>query len=517
MFKKLSLIQRITILFSIVLFLLISISAFSIYNLNRLNHRAEYLKKNVIQQILTASEMKIAVIQVQQWLTDISATRGEPGFDDGFQEAETWAKTYRDKSQIFKTFVDPNSEIFKTNIELDKIFEEFYSLGKDMANTYIKKGPSEGNKFMSTFDPTAEKMTNKLEELNVGVIKPIEAEFYKIASLIDRTNNLLVVVSLFVVFTTLILITLNVKSIRKSIFNFIEKLVTDTEIVNESALKNYDLSNLLSSSVQEQASAIQEIAATGEEISQMAQKNTDVIKHAVSAANEQQELSKKASQSINQLKNTIEVMNQINDELINIAAINADRGKKLIDVFNNLKEETKIIDDIVFQTKLLSFNASVEASRAGEHGKGFAVVAEEVGKLAILSGNASKMISELVADSSVKMQSTTSDIVDSIESEVNKAKLQMQYIAEELEKNYFLTNEIANKSAEVVEILVSVDGASKEQKLGVEQLNTALMEIEKANNGNAQISHSTSETSKVVKMKAEEFNKLVSDLQVFVG
>jgi methyl-accepting chemotaxis protein len=210
-------------------------------------------------------------------------------------------------------------------------------------------------------------------------------------------------------------------------------------------------------------------------------------------------------------------MNQINNELINIAAINAERGKKLIDVFANLKEETKIIDDIVLQTKLLSFNASVEASRAGEHGKGFAVVAEEVGKLAILSGNASKMISELVAESSTTMQSTTSDIVDSIESEVNKAKKQMHYIAEELEKNYTLTNEIALKSAEVANILVSVDGASKEQKLGVEQLNTALMEIEKANNGNAQISHSSSETSKIVKLKAEEFNKLVTDLQVFVG
>ncbi|MBC7465119.1 MAG: hypothetical protein H7256_03945 [Bdellovibrio sp.] len=44
--------------------------------------------------------------------------------------------------------------------------------------------------------------------------------------------------------------------------------------------------------------------------------------------------------------------------------------------------KTKVINDIVFQTKLLSFNASVEAARAGEHGKGFAVVAEEVGKLA---------------------------------------------------------------------------------------------------------------------------------------
>lgn len=69
-----------------------------------------------------------------------------------------------------------------------------------------------------------------------------------------------------------------------------------------------------------------------------------------------------------------------------------------------IAEKTKVINEIVFQTKLLSFNASVEAARAGEQGKGFAVVAEEVGNLATMSGNAAQDISNMLGESTAKVQ-----------------------------------------------------------------------------------------------------------------
>lgn len=73
-------------------------------------------------------------------------------------------------------------------------------------------------------------------------------------------------------------------------------------------------------------------------------------------------------------------------------------------VILEIAEKTKVINEIVFQTKLLSFNASVEAARAGEQGKGFAVVAEEVGNLATMSVNAAQDISNMLGESTAKIQ-----------------------------------------------------------------------------------------------------------------
>jgi methyl-accepting chemotaxis protein len=86
-------------------------------------------------------------------------------------------------------------------------------------------------------------------------------------------------------------------------------------------------------------------------------------------------------------------MNKSNDEISSIVKVIAEIGDK-----------TKVINDIVFQTKLLSFNASVEAARAGEQGKGFAVVAEEVGNLATMSGKAAEEISSMLGDSMGKVE-----------------------------------------------------------------------------------------------------------------
>ena len=98
--------------------------------------------------------------------------------------------------------------------------------------------------------------------------------------------------------------------------------------------------------------------------------------------------------------------------------------QEVVEIIQEIEEKTKAIDEIVFQTKLLSFNASVEAERAGEHGRGFSVVAQEVGNLAQLSGKSASGINEILGesikrvksishDNSVKVDEGTSSVIES--------------------------------------------------------------------------------------------------------
>lgn len=78
--------------------------------------------------------------------------------------------------------------------------------------------------------------------------------------------------------------------------------------------------------------------------------------------------------------------------------------KEILEVIPLIKKKTNIIDEIVFKTQLLSFNASIEAERAGENGRGFSVVAQEIGNLAQTSGSAASDISDLIKSSLKKSQ-----------------------------------------------------------------------------------------------------------------
>lgn len=115
-----------------------------------------YNKKEyeIYPQIINFSRLEKDVIQVQQWLTDISATRAYQGFDDGFNEAK---KYYDDAQSVLENIIREHKknnetkiineiEVFKSN------FESFYQIGQKMANAYIKGGPEEGNKMMEELD-----------------------------------------------------------------------------------------------------------------------------------------------------------------------------------------------------------------------------------------------------------------------------------------------------------------------------------------------------------------------------
>ncbi|KAA2314680.1 methyl-accepting chemotaxis protein [Pseudooceanicola sediminis] len=130
-------------------------------------HLSQSITQNLMPLFSAVKDIKTDVIQVQQWLTDISATRAAPGFDDGFAEAQIFADAFETDVALARQYANFLG-IVDVGIALDNIsqaFPSFYEGGKKMAQAYIASGPEGGNPQMSEFDTVAEVMGNAMDGL----------------------------------------------------------------------------------------------------------------------------------------------------------------------------------------------------------------------------------------------------------------------------------------------------------------------------------------------------------------
>ncbi len=165
--------------------------------------------------------MEYEALQVQQWLTDISATRGLDGMNDGFDEAEKHTKFFKKNAEkalaaaeVITNFkikdLDGKSHDIKeaTNEETLNIindietaiamFDPYYNAGKTMARAYVDHGPSKGNKLMGKFDTEAKKLHNTLEALNKissQILDHTKWEIYTYTNKLQQGNSSLSKVS----------------------------------------------------------------------------------------------------------------------------------------------------------------------------------------------------------------------------------------------------------------------------------------------------------------------------------
>ena len=209
---------------------------------------------------------------------------------------------------------------------------------------------------------------------------------------------------------------------------------------NADALRNN--MEQLSTNITTQATILEETSASVEEITSSVRNNSLDVDKMLKYSNE---LTVSVKNGYESAKNSAELMDRINN-----------RTKSIEDAIS-------IIDQIAFQTNILSLNAAVEAATAGEAGRGFAVVAAEVRSLASRSADAAKEIKLLVGGATL---------------EANNGKI----ASTEMIKEYDVLNENIQKTKQIIE---NISSSLKEQERGIEQVNVAIADLDRATQQNA--------------------------------
>jgi methyl-accepting chemotaxis protein len=127
--------------------------------------RGRYESARVLELVALQKQVQLDVVQVQQFLTDVSATRGLNGLDDGWENAAKNARNFEaDVKRASVLASELKADELSTALgATERQFKDYYSTGQKMAHAYVDQGPTGGNAFMPTFDATAEKMTKVME------------------------------------------------------------------------------------------------------------------------------------------------------------------------------------------------------------------------------------------------------------------------------------------------------------------------------------------------------------------
>jgi hypothetical protein len=264
------------------------------------------------------------------------------------------------------------------------------------------------------------------------------------------------------------------RSITKPLNMVMEGLTEGSAQVAAASSQIASTSQSMAEGASEQAASLEETSASVEELSSMTKQNAD-----------------NAQQARGMMAEAKKIVENVNIHMGNMA-------NAITEVMKSSEETGKIIktiDEIAFQTNLLALNAAVEAARAGEAGAGFAVVADEVRNLAMRAADAAK---------------NTSSLIENTIKNVKHGHELTRVTQEAFKENV----EISVKIGSLIE---EIAAASSEQAEGINQINTAVAEMDKVTQSSAASAEESASASEELNAQAMQLQGFVVDLKSVVN